>query len=618
MAEHALHAEGARLIGDDGHDAGADVLVAHQRTEQPHELHGGRVGAPAGALQLCGERIEARHRQYFLRLAALGHEAAEARPALLQIDGFRRVVLGPVVGHALQFGIGERNVEAVAEVLKALKVQFLHLMGGVLRLARIAHAVALDGLGQDHRRLALVVDRGVIGGIDLVGIVAAAIEPVDVIIGEVLDHFQQRLVAPEEALPNVGAALGLEVLVLAVHRLVHDLLHHAQVVLGEQRIPQPSPDHLDDVPARTPEVALQLLDDLAVAAHRAIEPLQVAVDHEDQVVELLPAGQGQGAEGFRLIALAVADEGPDLAVAHGHQAAAVQVLHDVGLVDGLQRPEPHADRGKLPVVRHQPRVGIGGKPLAPNLPAELVKLRFAQAPLQERTRVDARRGVALEVNQVAGWLAVPVVVAAAEKVVEAHVIEGGGGSEAGNVAPEIAFLAVGAHHHRQGVPADQGAYAPLHEQIPGHEGLLAGGNGVPVRGGDGVGQPGAGLGHAGGQPLKQEVGPLNAVVVQHELQGVQPLPGFLLIAIGSIQRGCAPRANQQNPATNAASCGQRLGCRDSILCWGRFRLSARLGLHPTANRSSNSRRQSKWGPGSVLRSGATSRWPTMASGESAG
>ena len=416
------------------------------------------------------------------------------------------------------------------------------------------------------------MDRSVIGGIDLVGIVATAIQPVDVVIGEVLHHFQQRLVAPEEALPNVGAALGLEVLVLAVHGFVHDLLHQAQVVLGEQRIPQPSPDHLDDVPTGAPEIAFQLLNDLAVAAHRAVEPLQVAVDHEDQVVELLPAGQGQGAEGFRLIALAVADEGPDLAISHGHEPPAVQVLHDVGLVDGLKRPEPHADGGELPVVGHQPRVRVGGKPLAPNLPAELVKLRFAQASLQERTRVDARRSVSLEVNQVADRLAVPVVIAAAEEVVEAHVVKGGGGSEAGDVAAEIALALIGAHHHRQGVPADQRADAPLHEQIPGHEGFLAGGNGVPVRGGDGVGQPGAGLGHAGGQPLQQEIGPLHAVVAQHELQGVQPLPGFLLIAIGSIQRGCAPRANQQNPATNAASCGQRLGRRDSILCCGGFRL----------------------------------------------
>ena len=55
---------------------------------------------------------------------------------------------------------------------------------------------------------------------------------------------------------------------------------------------------------------LELLDDLAVAAHRAVEALQVAVDDEDEVVELLPAGQRQGAERLGLVALAVAEEAP--------------------------------------------------------------------------------------------------------------------------------------------------------------------------------------------------------------------------------------------------------------------------------------------------------------------
>src|SRR3712207_7423764 len=45
----------------------------------------------------------------------------------------------------------------------------------------------------------------------------------------------------------------------------------------------------DDVPARAAEDRLELLDDLPVAAHGAVEALQVAVDDEDEVVELLAA-----------------------------------------------------------------------------------------------------------------------------------------------------------------------------------------------------------------------------------------------------------------------------------------------------------------------------------------
>ena len=147
LPEHALHAEGARLVRDDGHDARADLLVAHQGRQQAHELHGGGVGPLAGALKLRRKGVQPRHCQDLLGLAAPWHEAAQALAALLQVDDLRRVVLGPVEGHFLQFGVREGNVEAVPEVLEAGQVQLLHLMGVVLRLAEVPHAVALDGLG---------------------------------------------------------------------------------------------------------------------------------------------------------------------------------------------------------------------------------------------------------------------------------------------------------------------------------------------------------------------------------------------------------------------------------------------------------------------------------------
>ena len=70
---------------------------------------------------------------------------------------------------------------------------------------------------------------------------------------------------------------------------------------------------------------LQFLHDLAVAAHRPVEPLQVAVDDEDQVVELLAAGERDRAERFRLVHLAVAAEHPDLARLGVGKPAAVQI-----------------------------------------------------------------------------------------------------------------------------------------------------------------------------------------------------------------------------------------------------------------------------------------------------
>ncbi len=57
---------------------------------------------------------------------------------------------------------------------------------------------------------------------------------------------------------------------------------------------------------------LEFLHDLAVAAHRPVEALQVAVDDEDEIVELLAAGERDGAEALRLVHLAVAQKAQTL------------------------------------------------------------------------------------------------------------------------------------------------------------------------------------------------------------------------------------------------------------------------------------------------------------------
>ena len=58
----------------------------------------------------------------------------------------------------------------------------------------------------------------------------------------------------------------------------------ALLVALEQRIPMPPQINLMTFQPAPRKVAFEFLDDLAVAAHRAVEALQVAVDDEDQVV----------------------------------------------------------------------------------------------------------------------------------------------------------------------------------------------------------------------------------------------------------------------------------------------------------------------------------------------
>ena len=69
----------------------------------------------------------------------------------------RRSPRGTQVGQLGQLVVGHRQAEAVAEAADGLDVHLLLLVGDVHRLAGLAHAEALDGLGEDQRRLALVL-----------------------------------------------------------------------------------------------------------------------------------------------------------------------------------------------------------------------------------------------------------------------------------------------------------------------------------------------------------------------------------------------------------------------------------------------------------------------------
>src|SRR5262249_12772121 len=184
--------------------------------------------------------------------------------------------------------------------------------------------------------------------------------------------------------------------------LAHALDEQAVAVLGEQRIPLAAPQDLDDIPARSAERGLELLDDLPVAADGAVQPLQVAVDDEDQVVELLARRQRDGAERFGLVGLAVPDERPYLGVRSRLEPAILEVARETRLIDGHDRTQAHRDRRVFPEVRHQPGMRVRREAAARlRLAPEVLEMRFVDAAFEVRARIHARRRVALEIEDVA-------------------------------------------------------------------------------------------------------------------------------------------------------------------------------------------------------------------------
>lgn len=356
---------------------------------------------------------------------------------------------------------------------------------------------------------------------------AAAVQAPDVLVGHVGHHALEFGVLAEEVLAHIGAITRLVVLIVAVDRLHHAFLQQPVGVLRQQRIPVAAPQDLDHVPAGATEDRLQLLHDLAVAAHRAVQALQVAVHHPGQVIQLLARGQGNRPQGLRLVHLAVADKAPDAAILGLRQAPVLQIAHEARLVDAHDRAQAHGHGRELPEVRHQPGVRVGGQPLAIHLAAEVIQLLLGQAAFHERAGVDARRGVPLGEQQVAAV----IVRRGMPEVVEPDVIQRRGGCEGRDMPAEFGRDAVGLDHHRHRIPADIGTNAVFHRAVARVLGFQVRGNGVDVGGIGRVREVGPAAARLVDQALQQGVRPFGAVGLQHGGQGINPLLGLLRVDI---------------------------------------------------------------------------------------
>ena len=216
-AEERLHAERARLVGNDRHDQVADFLVAQQLRQHPHEHHRRRRLAPFGALV---ELLEDAARS--ARAAARrGRCACGTNPPSALRRSRRYCSSGAVVGRPVErrvgnLLVGDRNAESRAERAQVRLVHLLLLVRDVLAFARFAESVALDRAGEDDGRLPLVLDRRLVGVVDLDRIVAAEAQPLQLLVRQVLHHVEQPRIGAEEVLAHVRADFDRVLLILAV------------------------------------------------------------------------------------------------------------------------------------------------------------------------------------------------------------------------------------------------------------------------------------------------------------------------------------------------------------------------------------------------------------------
>src|SRR5690606_5952344 len=140
--------------------------------------------------------------------------------------------------------------------------------------------------------------------------------------------------------------------------------------------------------------------------------------------------------------------------------------------------------------------------------------------------------------------------AAAPEVVEADIVERGGGSEAGDVAAEAGVVAVGAQHHGHRVPADVGADAVFDRIVAGGGNLLVDGDGVDVIGGGVERHVHAGVAAMLDQAFEQIMGAFGANFGDDAFQRLEPFVGFLRVDI-LAQRGCGDFRHGRHPVSSS-------------------------------------------------------------------
>ena len=220
----------------------------------------------------------------------------------------------------------------------------------------------------------------------------------------------------------------------------------------------------------------------------------------------------------------------------------LEVLHEARLIDRHDRAEAHRHGRELPEARHQPRVRIGREARAAGFLAEAVQPLLREPAFEERARIDAGRGVALDVDQVGAFR----MRGAFPEVVEADVVERGRGGERRDVAAELAALAIRLHHHRERIPAHERADAVLEPGLAGHRRLLTHVDRVQVCGGCLVREVCTRAARFVDQALDQVVAAFDPVRTQHRVECIQPLLGFVRIEIASrIRHRSVPSGRKQ-------------------------------------------------------------------------
>ena len=118
LAEQAFHAEGSRLVRDDGDDPRANLPCRAAACQAAAQSPSSWSCCAPRSLELLLESFELRDLQGFGRDHPLRDRSAERLPLLRRYTISGESSAGSVVGNVFELFIAERHIEAIAEVFE--------------------------------------------------------------------------------------------------------------------------------------------------------------------------------------------------------------------------------------------------------------------------------------------------------------------------------------------------------------------------------------------------------------------------------------------------------------------------------------------------------------------
>ena len=147
--------------------------------------------------------------------------------------------------------VRQGQVKAVTKRQQRRLVEFFLAVRGHLALAGLAHAIAFFGVRQDDGGLAGVGCSSRVSRVDFHEVVAAAFEPVDLLVAQTLRELREFGVLAEESFTVETTILGRKSLHLAVHSVGECFDQGTVRVASEQAVPVAAPNQFDHVPTGT-------------------------------------------------------------------------------------------------------------------------------------------------------------------------------------------------------------------------------------------------------------------------------------------------------------------------------------------------------------------------------